>query len=170
MAKKDKKPEVKNERVDMDQEQASRQVQVKAQYIKDFSFENPAATNGKKLPESAPQINVNVDLNAKKRDETHYELDLVISAKAEVEGNPMFLVEVNYAGVFAFGNMDEKEIQPALMVFCPTLLFPFARQIIANVTRDGGFPPLMLEPIDFARLYVTRMQQAQKEAGEQKAS
>lgn len=127
---------------------------VKGQYIKDLSFENPHAPESLIATNIRPSIDVNVDLKAQKLQETLYEMTLHIAARAIVEGNTMFLVDLSYAGIFQVSNIPPEHIEPLILVDCPFVLFPFARRVIADVTRDGGFPPLMLDPIDFHALYM----------------
>lgn len=137
---------------------ASPQFAVKGQYIKDLSFENPRAPESLMQGGGAPAIDVNVDLKAQKLQDEIYELTLHISARASAEGGAvLFLVDLAYAGIFQIGGMPAERIEPAIMVDGPFVLFPFARRVIADVTRDGGFPPLMLDPIDFHGLYVQSM-------------
>jgi len=129
--------------------------QVKGQYIKDLSFENPHAPQSLvAAPDSRPAIDVNVDLKAQKLQENIYEMTLHIAARAMVEDNTMFLVDLAYAGIFQIANIPENQIEQLIMIEAPFVLFPFARRVISDVTRDGGFPPLMLDPIDFHALYV----------------
>ena len=127
---------------------------VKGQYIKDLSFENPHAPQSLTVINSHPAIDVNVDLKAQKLQDNFYEMTLHISAKASLEGNTLFLVDLAYAGIFQVSNIPEDRIGPLIRVDCPFVLFPFARRGIADITRDGGFPPLMLDPIDFHSLYL----------------
>lgn len=127
---------------------------VKGQYIKDLSFENPHAPQSLLATNKAPAIDVNVDLKAQKLQDTIFEMTLHIAARAVTEGNTLFLVDLAYAGIFEVNNIPDTHIEPLLMVDCPFVLFPFARRVIADVSRDGGFPPLMLDPIDFHALYV----------------
>ncbi|MDA5192373.1 protein-export chaperone SecB [Govanella unica] len=141
------------------------QVGVLAQYVKDLSFENPGAPASlQKLGEVKPQIDVGVNVNARRVADDRFEVDLQITAKALQDNDPAFLVELLYSGIFAAVNMPDEALQPFLLIECPRILFPFARRIIADVTRDGGFPPLLLEPIDFATLYRQHLAQAQAEA------
>jgi preprotein translocase subunit SecB len=126
---------------------------VKGQYIKDLSFENPHAPHSLMATNNKPSIDVNVDLKAQKLQEDIYEMTLNISARAVVDGNTLFLVDLAYAGIFQISNIAPEHIEPLILVDCPFVLFPFARRVIADVTRDGGFPPLMLDPIDFHALY-----------------
>jgi len=134
--------------------QAAQSFSVKGQYIKDMSFENPHAPHSLMAVQAKPAIDINVDLKAQKLQEGIYELTLYVSARAVAEGNTLFLVELAYAGIFQLFNIPEERIQPLLLIDCPFVMFPFARRVIADVTRDGGFPPLMLDPIDFHSLYV----------------
>jgi len=153
------KPEAGKEK-----KQESHQITVNAQYIKDLSFENPKApaslTAGQQ--KDSPKIDVNIDVKGAKIGENVYESALTITAKALRKDETVFVVEVTYAGVFTITGLPKEDIEPALLVFCPSLLFPFTRRIIADATRDGGFPPLMLDPIDFGQLYARR-KAAQKE-------
>jgi preprotein translocase subunit SecB len=137
-------------------------MQIVAQFIKDLSFENPGAASN---ITQRPQIELGVDLNASKMDGEHFEIELKIRVNATNEGKPLFLLEVAYAGVFRLQNIPDVETQQAiLLVQGPHLLFPFVRRIVADVVRDGGMPPLMIEPIDFVALYQARVAQAQAEA------
>jgi preprotein translocase subunit SecB len=137
------------------------QIGIIGQYVKDLSFENPAAPQSlQALAQNKPDINVTVNLNARKLSEETYEVVLSITAKAEAKDKSLvgFVVEISYAGLFGARNLPEDSVEPFLLVECPRLLFPFARRIIADATRDGGFPPLLLDPIDFLALYQSRQQ------------
>lgn len=132
-------------------------LRVMGQYIKDLSFENPHAPQS--LGESkAPEIAVSVNVNARGLGGSDYEVELALEAKASHGEKTAFMIELSYAGVFRIENMPQDVLQPLLLIECPRLLFPFARQILAEATRNGGFPPLMLEPIDFGQIYQRRMQ------------
>ncbi|WP_420563265.1 protein-export chaperone SecB [Thalassobaculum sp.] len=130
-------------------------LQINAQYIKDFSFENPRAPSSLRPQSSQPRIDVNVDVQASKvsKDEELFEVVLKITASAKVEEDPLFLADLTYAGLFRLQSMDEDSLHAVLLVECPRLLFPFARAIVADATRDGGFPPLLIQPVDFASMY-----------------
>ncbi len=130
-------------------------LQINAQYIKDFSFENPRAPASLRPQTSQPRIDVNVDVQASKvsKDEELFEVVLKITATAKVEEDPLFLADLTYAGLFRLQAMDEDSLHAVLLVECPRLLFPFARAIVADSTRDGGFPPLLIQPVDFASMY-----------------
>ncbi|MCF8473495.1 MAG: protein-export chaperone SecB [Emcibacter sp.] len=146
-------------------EDNSIQVGILGQYIKDLSFENPTpAQTLQKLSKERPSMDINVNLNAKAVGENIYEVDLKISTTAKTGEDTAFVAELVYSGLFAAKNLPENTLQPFLMIEAPRQLFPFARRILADVTRDGGFPPLMLEPIDFAALYQQQLQAAQKQA------
>jgi preprotein translocase subunit SecB len=130
-------------------------IQINAQYTKDFSFENPRAPASLRPQSTPPHIDVNVDVQAAKavQDEEIYEVVLKITAKGTVDNQPLFLADLTYAGLFQLQPMEQADMHTALLVECPRVLFPFARQIIADATRDGGFPPLMIQPVDFAAMY-----------------
>ena len=134
---------------------------VLAQYIKDFSFENPHAPQSLQPRENAPEINININVNANPLSETDFEVELKIDAAAGQDADTMFNVELTYGGVFRLMNMPQEAVGPAILIECPRLLFPFARQVIADATRSGGFPPLMIDPVDFAALFQQRMAEEQ---------
>ncbi len=136
------------------------QLGIRSQYVKDLSFENPAPPDRPAEAERSPDITVNVQVEARRLDETVFEITLQITAHARHEEKPVFLLELTYAGVFTLIAVPQEALEPALLVECPRLLFPFARRIVADVTRDGGFPPLLLTPIDFLALYRGRQAQA----------
>lgn len=130
---------------------------VVGQYVKDLSFENPNAPASLATQAQNPAIQININVNARNLAEDDYEVDLTLEAKA-VEGEKViFNVELTYSGLFRIQNVPKESLQPVVLIECPRLLFPFARQIVANAARDGGFPPLMIDPIDFAALYRQRM-------------
>ena len=135
-------------------------LQVVGQYIKDLSFENPGVSSA---ISDRPQIELAVDLNAARMAEKDmFEVELKIRVDAKSEGRPLFLLEVAYAGAFRLTNVaDTGTQQMILLIQAPHMLFPFVRRIVADVVRDGGMPPLMIEPIDFMALYQARVAQAQ---------
>lgn len=136
------------------------QVGILAQYVKDLSFENPnAPASLQKLTEAKPSIDVGINVNARQIGEDVYEVDLKITANAKHDQEAAFIVELLYSGLFGAKNLPAEALQPFLLIECPRLLFPFARRVISDATRDGGFPPLMLEPIDFSNLYVQHLEQ-----------
>ncbi len=134
------------------------QVAILTQYVKDLSFENPNAPASLQA-QSQPRIDVNVGVNARKAADDVFEVELKISAKADVDGNAAFMVELLYAGLFGLKNVPEEALEPFCIIEAPRILFPFARRIIADAVRDGGFPPLMLDPIDFGQLYLAQQGQ-----------
>jgi len=136
---------------------------VRGQYIKDLSFENPAAPSSLIPKKEQPKIDINVDLAAQQVGEAMFESNIKIRVSATVEGKPLFLVELTYGGLFEISGLSKERIEPMLFIDCPFILFPFARRVIADVSRDGGFPPLMLEPIDFHQLYARRKQEQMAE-------
>ncbi len=135
-------------------------LQVAAQYIKDLSFENPGATAN---IADRPQIELAVDLNAARLAEKDmFEVELKIRVDAKNENKALFLLEVAYAGIFRLTNVtDVATQQMILLIQAPHMLFPFVRRIVSDVVRDGGMPPLMIEPIDFMALYQARVAQGQ---------
>jgi preprotein translocase subunit SecB len=136
-------------------------IQIVAQYIKDLSFENPGAPQAMT---QRPQIELGVDIQARRLDEQVYEVELKLRVNAKgTEDKSLFLLELAYAGLIQIVNVPEDVMQQVLLIEGPHMLFPFARRIIADAVRDGGMPPLMIEPIDFAGLYRTRLQQAQQQ-------
>ena len=142
-------------------EGAAPSMSVLAQYIKDLSFENPNAPHSLRPREDAPEINININVNANPLSETDFEVELKMEAAAGADADTMFNVELTYGGVFRLENMPQEAVAPAILIECPRMLFPFARQIIAECTRNGGFPPLLIDPVDFAALFQQRMAEEQ---------
>ena len=134
------------------------QLNVLAQYTKDLSFENPNAPASLAPQSQPPQINIQINVGANNIAENEYEVALSIEGKAESASKVLFSFELNYAGVFRIVNVPQENLHPLVMIECPRLLFPFAREIIATSVRDGGFPPLMLDPVDFVGLYRQNME------------
>jgi preprotein translocase subunit SecB len=143
------------------QEAAPVQLNVLVQYIKDFSFENPNAPRTYAPQQQPPQINVQINVVVNNASETDYEVILKIDGKAETAGVLLFNFELSYAGIFRIQNVPQESMHPFVMIECPRLLFPFARNIIASATRDAGYPPLLLDPIDFVGLYRQNMERLQ---------
>ena len=133
------------------------QIGVLAQYVKDLSFENPHAPRSMAPSAQQPAINIQINVDAAPMSETDVEVTLRLEGKAESQGMMLFTVELVFCGVFRIQNVPAESLQPVVLIECPRLLFPFAREIIATVTRNGGFPPLLLEPMDFVALYRQRM-------------
>lgn len=140
--------------------QTAPSLSVLTQYIKDFSFENPNSPNSLLPREKQPEINININVHANPMSETDFEVVLQLDAKAGQGKDMMFNVSLAYAGVFRLANIPNESMHAAVLIECPRLLFPFARHIISDATRNGGFQPLMIDPVDFARLYHARMSQA----------
>jgi len=132
--------------------------QVVAQYIKDLSFENPGAPTNLT---ARPNIDFSVDLQARGVDPQHFEVVMKLRVTAKNEDKPLFLLELAYAGLFRLANIPEEAMQQVLLIQAPFMLFPFARRIVADIVRDGGMPPLMIEPIDFVALYQAKLAQGQ---------
>jgi len=137
------------------------QLNVLTQYIKDFSFENPNAPRSLTPPQQPPAINIQINVNVKGLGESDYEVELKIEGKADSAGSVLFGFDLTYGGVFRIQNVPQENMHPLLMIECPRLLFPFAREIVATAVRDGGFPPLLIDPIDFVALYRQKMSELQ---------
>jgi preprotein translocase subunit SecB len=129
------------------------QLNVLVQYTKDLSFENPNAPRSLGPQQQQPAINIQINVGANAVADQDYEVTLSIEGKAEIGDMVMFNFELAYAGVFRIQNVPPENLHPVVMIECPRLLFPFAREIIATSVRDGGFPPLLLDPVDFVGLY-----------------
>jgi preprotein translocase subunit SecB len=158
MANEDNKPAGKNGNV------TKPTLNVLAQYVKDLSFESPGAPNSLRGRDKAPGININVNVNANPLSEKEFDVNLTLSAKGSFDKEVLFNVELVYGGVFRIDGFPQEHMLPLLFVECPRLLFPFARQIVAEATRNGGFPPLMLDPIDFGQMFQQKMAEDQAKA------
>ena len=123
------------------------------QYVRDLSFENPGAPGSIMSGSGNPAFNVSINVGVKKQSDDLYAVELTLNAKADREKVVLFNVELVYGGVFRMKGVPENQLAGLLMVECPRLIFPFARQVLANVTQQGGFPPLMMEPVDFMTIY-----------------
>jgi preprotein translocase subunit SecB len=139
------------------------QLNVVAQYVKDLSFENPNAPRSLASGQQ-PQINIQINVNANPLSDTDIEVTLKLEGKAEATGNLLFGFELEFAGVFRIQNVPPDAMNAVVLIECPRLLFPFAREIVANTVRNGGFPPLLLDPVDFVGLYRQRMADVQPAA------
>jgi preprotein translocase subunit SecB len=137
------------------------QLNVVAQYIKDFSFENPNAPRSLQTGGEPPQIGIQINVDAQPLSDTDIEVALKLEGKAEMQGNLMFGFELVFAGIFRVRNVPQESLNAIVLIECPRLLFPFAREIIATAVRNGGFPPLLLDPVDFVSLYRQKMAQLQ---------
>jgi preprotein translocase subunit SecB len=143
------------------QPQAMPQIGVLAQYMKDFSFENPNAPRSMAPSGQQPTINIQVNVDAAPMNATDFEVTLRLEGKAEAQDTLLFSFELVFAGAFRVQNVPEESLQPVVLIECPRLLFPFAREIVATAVRNGGFAPLLLDPIDFVSLYRQRLAGAQ---------
>jgi preprotein translocase subunit SecB len=141
------------------------QLEALAQYVKDLSFENPNAPRSLRPQETPPNIAIEVNVNAKPLGGEEHEIELILSGKAGEGEGVLFNFEINFGGVFRMANIPQEHAHQVLMIECPRLMFPFARAILANAVRDGGFPPFLLQPIDFAQLYQARMAEVAKQGG-----
>ncbi|MEO0500153.1 MAG: protein-export chaperone SecB [Pseudomonadota bacterium] len=142
-------------------------INILAQYVKDLSFENPNAPKSLQTGQGQPNIDLQVNVGVAKQDQADtYEVTLNLTGKATSNGgkDTAFIVELSYGGLFALQNVPEEHLQLFLIIEAPRMIFPFARRIFADAVRDGGFPPLMLDPIDFAQLYMAQQQRAQQQA------
>jgi preprotein translocase subunit SecB len=141
-------------------------VGVIAQYIKDFSFENPNAPRAlQAAQQNAPKIDVNVGVNARKLSDDVYEVELKIDITARLEEETAYVIDLLYSGLFGARNLPNDVLEQFLIITAPGLLFPFARRILADAIRDGGFPDLNLQPIDFGQLYLQRQAQLAAQNG-----
>ncbi len=136
------------------------------QYTKDFSFENPNAPRSLGPQPKAPNIAIQVNVNVRQMAEMDFEVELLLEGSAGEGTDILFKFELNYAGLFRLVNIPQEETHPIVMIECPRLLFPFARQIVAEAVRGGGFPPLYIDPIDFAGLYRRRLEEMSAQQGE----
>jgi preprotein translocase subunit SecB len=134
---------------------------VLAQYVKDLSFENPNAPRSMAPGGQQPAINIQVNVDAAPTSGSDFEVTLRLEGKAEAQGMLLFGFELVFAGIFRIQNVPAESLQPVVLIECPRLLFPFAREIIATAVRNGGFAPLLLDPIDFVGLYRQRLAAAQ---------
>lgn len=142
---------------------------VVAQFVRDLSFECPNVESLIKGPGENPNLNVEVNVNAKRAENELYESSIEFKANATSKAGVIYELEIVYGGMFHIQNMPDKSLEPFLLVNAPAILFPFLRRIVADLTREGGFPPLFLDPIDFAGLYVQRKKRAAA-SGEQEKS
>jgi preprotein translocase subunit SecB len=142
---------------------------IRAQYIKDQSFENPNAPEiFMMMKEETPKIDINVDVSPQLLSDRTYEVTLSLRADAKVGENQAFLVELEFAALVSLGEgLTEEQVQAAVLIETPRQLFPFARAIVANITRDGGFPPLVINPIDFRQMYQQRAESSASESGDE---
>jgi preprotein translocase subunit SecB len=138
-------------------------LQILTQYIRDVSFENIAVQKGL-VSEGKPDVRVAVNIDAQKRGDDRYEVALKVKVDSKLEEAQVFILELDYAGLFVIQNVPEEQLHPLLMIECPRLIFPFLRRIVGDLTRDGGYPALNLEMIDFLALYRAEIARRQTEA------
>jgi preprotein translocase subunit SecB len=141
-------------------------LQILAQYTKDASFENPHAPESLRTGLEAPGINIAIEIGRQMLTDDTVEVVLMLKAEARRNDQVVFIAELEYAGLFAFKGTNVEEIQPLILIECPRLLFPFARQIMASMTQNGGFPPIMLEPPDFVGMFREEIRRRSEAAGE----
>lgn len=142
------------------------QVTILAHFVRDLSFENVGAIEGTP-PDGTPEISVQVNLDGKNLSDDTYQVNMKLTAKAVTGENTRFLVELDYAGIFLITNVTEAHTHPILFIECPRLILPFARRVVSDVTRDGGYPPLMVDNVDFSALYRQKLEQLRKEKEQQ---
>lgn len=140
------------------------QAQVVGQYIKDLSFENPSIGKPVASKDEQPNLEVQINVNAKRLNDDHFESAIEFKALASNTDGTIYDLELVYAGLFRVKNLPEEALEPFLLIHCPTLTFPFLRRLVADLTREGGFPPLFLDPVDFAALYNHNKQSGAKPA------
>lgn len=133
-------------------------VRIAGHYVRDLSFENVAAIEGTQA-QGTPEINVSVNLDASGVSETRYQVAMKINGTAKVGDSTRFIVELDYVGVFEISNVAKEHLHPFLFIECPRQILPYARRVVSDVTRDGGYPPLMIDNIDFAVLYKRRLEE-----------
>jgi len=136
------------------------QAQIIGQYIKDLSFENPGIGKPIKDKDEQPNLEVQINVHAKRLKDDHYESAIEFKAVAANSSGTIYDMELIYAGLFKLKNIPEESLDVFLLIHCPTLVFPFLRRLVADITREGGFPPLFLDPVDFGALYAHNKQQA----------
>lgn len=136
-------------------------IRIVAQFVRDFSFESPHAPDSLRAGGAPPAIDMGVEMNARGRTDGLFEVDLKLSARATRDEQPVFHVEVVYGGLFHIAGVPEADLEPVLLIECPRFLFPYARRLISDVTTEGGFPPFLIDPIDFAGVYAARKAQAE---------
>jgi len=130
-------------------------IRILAQFVRDLSFENPRAPEALRGG-AQPQIDLGVEMNARGREDGLFEVELKLSAKANRDDGALFVVELLYGGLFQITGVSPEDMEPVLLIECPRYLFPYARRIISDITSEGGFPPFLLDPIDFAGVYAAR--------------
>ena len=151
------------------QAEAPQNLGVLVQFVKDLSFENPGAPQSLRARSGSPTINISINVQAAPAGNNEVEVELKIECRAKNGEAMLFAIDLTYAGVFRLTNIPPEATQPIIMIECPRLLFPFARQIIAEASRNGGFPPLLIDPVDFVALYRQRLAEVQSRQRDQLA-
>jgi preprotein translocase subunit SecB len=154
-----------HDQIAQDQDAEAPGIRILAQFARDLSFENPRAPEALRGAAAQPQIDLGVEMNARGREDGLFEVDLKLSAKASRDDGPLFVVELLYGGVFQITGVPAEQMEPVLLIECPRFLFPFARRIIADISSEGGYPPFLLDPIDFAGVYAARKAQGEEVVG-----
>lgn len=140
-------------------------IRILAQFIRDLSFENPRAPDSLRSAGAPPDIDMGVEMNAKGRPDGLFEVELKLSCRADRSGEPVFHIELLYGGLFAVEGVAPENMETVLLIECPRFLFPFARRIISDLTTEGGFPPFMIDPIDFQGIYFARKAASENPGG-----
>ncbi len=138
---------------------------IHSQFLQDLSFENPNGLESLSKTDQKPEMTINLNVDSRKVAESAYEISLRISVSSEIEKEPWFIVEIDYRGIISVSGVEEESVAQVLLIEGPRLLYPFARRIVADSVRDGGFPPLMLEPVDFVGLYRQHLQSRARNEG-----
>jgi preprotein translocase subunit SecB len=146
-----------------DAQNAQPSLSLVGQYIRDLSFESPGAPGSIMLGQGNPTFSVGINVGVRKQADEVYAVEITLNAKADRDSAVLFVVELVYGGVYRIRNVPEQQLSQVLMIECPRLIFPFARQVLASVTQQGGFPPLMMEPVDFTQVYLQSLQQMQQQ-------
>jgi len=140
-------------------------MRVLAQFIRDLSFENPRAPESMRAVGVQPQIDLGVEISAKPRPDALFEIDLKLTATARTGADVTFQIELVYGGLFQITGVPDADLEAVLMIECPRFLFPYARRVISDLTSEGGFPPFLIDPLDFAAVYAARRAQMQNPVG-----
>lgn len=148
--------------------EAEFQARILSQYIRDLSFESPSVDRSLDGPGENPNLELEVNVNARSVRDNNFQSEIEFKATATDDGGTIYQMECTYGGIFQINSIPPDALEPFLLVNCPSILFPFLRRIIADLTREGGFPPLFLDPIDFAALYVSRKQEQENPTANQK--
>ena len=138
-------------------------LQMLTQYIRDLSFENIAVQKGVTAADGKPDVKVQINLDVQQRPGDRYEVALKVNVDSKVGESQIFILELDYAGLFFIQNVPQDQLHPLLMIECPRLVFPYVRRVVGDVTRDGGYPPLNLDQIDFLTLYRQEMARRQQQ-------